>query len=154
MSSTTLRIAVAQLNLLVGDIPGNTERIIASAVTARDQQQADLIVFPELTLTGYPPEDLLLRPSLKKRVGQAIQQLFSVPGITMVVGAPLHTEQGLSNAALVIRDGAILATYVKQELPNHAVFDERRYFEPGHEAVVFEHQGLLVGLTICEDILA
>ncbi|MDO9621820.1 MAG: nitrilase-related carbon-nitrogen hydrolase, partial [Moraxellaceae bacterium] len=115
MSSTTLRIAVAQLNLLVGDIPGNTERIIASAVTARDQQQADLIVFPELTLTGYPPEDLLLRPSLKKRVGQAIQQLFSVPGITMVVGAPLHTEQGLSNAALVIRDGAILATYVKQE---------------------------------------
>ncbi|MBA4150927.1 MAG: NAD+ synthase [Acinetobacter sp.] len=152
MSSTTLRIAVAQLNLLVGDIPGNTERIIASAVTARDQQQADLIVFPELTLTGYPPEDLLLRPSLKKRVGQAIQQLFSVPGITMVVGAPLHTEQGLSNAALVIRDGAILATYVKQELPNHAVFDERRYFEPGHEAVVFEYQGLLVGLTICEDI--
>jgi len=152
MSSTTLRIAVAQLNLLVGDIPGNTERIIASAVTARDQQQADVIVFPELTLTGYPPEDLLLRPSLKKRVDQAIQQLFSVPGITMVVGAPLHTEQGLSNAALVIRDGAFLATYAKQELPNHAVFDERRYFEPGHEAVVFEHQGLLVGLSICEDI--
>ncbi len=152
MSSATLRIAVAQLNLLVGDIPGNTERIIKAAMAARDQQQADLIVFPELTLTGYPPEDLLLRPSLKARVDHALQELRTLRGITLVLGVPMVSAGGLLNAAVVIRDGVILASYAKQELPNNAVFDERRYFVPGHEAVVFEHNGVLIGLTICEDI--
>ena len=95
----SLRIALAQLNLLVGDIPGNTAQLTRSAETARDQHRADVIVFPELSLTGYPPEDLLLRPSLALRVEQALAELRTVQGITLVFGLPEMQVNGLRNAA-------------------------------------------------------
>lgn len=148
----SLRIALAQLNLLVGDIPGNTAHLIRSAETARDQHRADVIVFPELSLTGYPPEDLLLRPSLALRVEQALAELRTVQGITLVFGLPEMQVNGLRNAAWALRDGVVLARYAKQQLPNHQVFDERRYFVPGHDAAVFEQNGVRLALTICEDI--
>lgn len=147
-----LRIALAQLNLLVGDIPGNTAQLIQAAERAREQNGADVIVFPELSLTGYPPEDLLLRPSLAVRVEQALAQLSAVRGITLVFGLPESHADGLRNAAWALRDGVVLARYAKQQLPNNQVFDERRYFVPGHDAVVFEQNGLRLALTICEDI--
>jgi NAD+ synthase (glutamine-hydrolysing) len=148
-----LRIALAQLNLLVGDIEGNAGRIINAANRAREEQQADLIVFPELTLTGYPPEDLLLRLELATRVEAAIDTLCrSISGITAVVGYPKHREDGLYNSAGVIRDGQIIAEYDKTLLPNYSVFDEKRYFEPGDDACVVDVDGLRIGITICEDI--
>ena len=134
-----LRIALAQLNLLVGDIEGNAGRIINAAARARDEQQADLIVFPELTLTGYPPEDLLLRNELDIRVEAALDTLCrSISGITAVVGYPKQREDGLYNSAGVIRDGQIIAEYDKSLLPNYSVFDEKRYFEPGDEPCVVD----------------
>lgn len=148
----SLRIALAQLNLLVGDIPGNTALLIQAAERARDQDGADVIVFPELSLTGYPPEDLLLRPSLAVRVEQALTQLSAVRGITIVFGLPETQADGLRNAAWALRDGVVLARYAKQQLPNHQVFDERRYFVPGQDAAVFEQKGVRLALTICEDI--
>jgi NAD+ synthase (glutamine-hydrolysing) len=148
-----LRIALAQLNLLVGDIEGNAGRIINAAARARDEQQADLIVFPELTLTGYPPEDLLLRNELDIRVEASLDTLCrSINGITAVVGYPKQREDGLYNSAGVIRDGQIIAEYDKCLLPNYSVFDEKRYFEPGDEPCVVDIDGLRIGITICEDI--
>lgn len=152
MSVASLRIMLAQIDLLVGDIPGNTARLIAAAEMARDQSSANLIVFPELSLTGYPPEDLLLRPSLAQRINEALAALKQVSGITMVFGLPIAGANGLLNVAMVLRDGQELARYAKHELPNNQVFDERRYFVPGHAAVTFELQGVRIGLTICEDI--
>lgn len=152
MSASRLRIALAQLNLLVGDIPGNAERLAQAAETARDHHGADLILFPELSLTGYPPEDLLLRPSLAGRVQAGITRLLAVPGITLVVGLPEATSAGLRNAAWVLRDGEVLGRYHKHCLPNHEVFDERRYFVPGDAPLVFSQQGVRVGVTLCEDI--
>ncbi len=152
MPAATLRIALAQLNLLVGDIPGNAARLVQAAETARDRHQADVILFPELSLTGYPPEDLLLRPSLSARVDEALLLLKAVRGITLVFGLPERAPQGLLNAAWALRDGEVLVRYAKQELPNNQVFDECRYFVPGHEAAVFSQNGVSLGLTICEDI--
>lgn len=152
MPAPLLRIAIAQINLLVGDIPGNADRLAQVAEQVRDTHQADLVLFPELSLTGYPPEDLLLRPSLAGRVEAAVERLLQVRGITLVFGLPQATPAGLLNAAWAIRDGVVLARYGKQCLPNHEVFDERRYFVPGHEAAVFEQQGVKLGLSICEDI--
>ncbi len=146
------RIQIAQLNLLVGDVAGNAERVITAAHQAR-AAEADLVVFPELTLTGYPPEDLLLRPELIARVESALARVCAaVPGITLVLGYPRATADGLFNMAGVIRDGALVAEYAKQELPNYSVFDEKRYFQPGQAAIVFEHRGLRLGLSVCEDI--
>ena len=148
-----LRIALAQLNLLVGDIEGNAGRIMTAAERARDEQQADLIVFPELTLTGYPPEDLLLRHELVMRVEAALDTLCrSISGITAVVGYPKQREDGIYNTAGVIRDGRLVAEYDKTLLPNYSVFDEKRYFESGDEACVVDIDGLKIGITICEDI--
>jgi NAD+ synthase (glutamine-hydrolysing) len=149
----SLRVSLAQINLLVGDIDGNAERIVAAATHARDVQGADVIVFPELTLTGYPPEDLLLRPELDLRAAQALERLCgAVPGIHLVVGYPRVVEGKRYNAAGVLRDGAILAEYHKALLPNYSVFDEKRYFEPGGAPCVVDIKGIPVGLTICEDI--
>ena len=149
----SVRIALAQINLLVGDIKGNTEKVIASALVARDQQRADIVVFPELCLTGYPPEDLLLRPALKQQVVAAVQHICeAINGITCVIGAPWHVEEKLYNAALVIRDGEIEATYLKQCLPNYSVFDEKRYFSAGHQACTFTVNGVQCAVSICEDI--
>lgn len=146
------RIRIAQLNLLVGDIAGNAERVVESAVCAR-AQGVDLLVFPELTLTGYPPEDLLLRPELMDRVERALQRVQSATmGITLVLGYPRASMGGLYNVAGVLRDGELLGEYAKQQLPNYSVFDEKRYFQPGNSALVFEHRGLRMGVSICEDI--
>jgi NAD+ synthase (glutamine-hydrolysing) len=144
---------MAQLNLLVGDIPGNTGRIIDTALKARDELNADLVLFPELALTGYPPEDLLLRPSLELRVQEALQRILAaVSGVTLVLGYPRYREGALYNMAGVIRDGELLHEYAKQCLPNFQVFDEKRYFAAGDEVGLFEHKGIKIGLSICEDI--
>lgn len=144
---------MAQLNLLVGDIPGNTEKIVAAAREARDRWRADAIVFPELTVTGYPPEDLLLRPGFVGQVEPAMRRLCAeIQGITAIVGYPAATPEGLRNSAAVIADGGMRAVYHKQCLPNYSVFDEKRYFVAGTEPLVFELKGARVGVTICEDV--
>ncbi|TBR42829.1 NAD+ synthase [Marinomonas agarivorans] len=149
----TLKIAMAQLDMLVGDIKGNTKRIIDAAIKARDEQQARVILFPELTLTGYPPEDLLLRPSLEGRIEQALQEIQqAVQDIYLVIGYPRHSKGYLFNTAGVIYNGKLLGEYHKHELPNYQVFDDKRYFSAGTEAVVLELDGVRVGLSICEDI--
>ncbi|MBR9827415.1 MAG: NAD+ synthase [Oceanospirillales bacterium] len=151
--STPTRVLMAQLNLLVGDIPGNTSRVIETALKARDEHHADLVLFPELALSGYPPEDLLLRPSLELRVAQALDRIMAeVSGITLVLGYPRYRDGALYNMAGVIRDGELIAEYAKQCLPNYQVFDEQRYFVAGDQPCVFEHEGVRIGLSICEDI--
>jgi NAD+ synthase (glutamine-hydrolysing) len=148
-----LRVSLAQINTLVGDIAGNAERVIAAACRARDQQQAQVVLFPELTLTGYPPEDLLLRPEFVRRVEQTLERLGrELSGIDVVLGYPRVRDGKLFNAAGLLREGAIVAEYYKALLPNYSVFDEKRYFEPGGEPCVVEIAGVPVGLTICEDI--
>jgi len=146
-------LAAAQANPKVGDIPGNTDKVLELSQQAL-QQGADVIVFPELMLTGYPPEDLLLRPSIRLRVDQAINKLCDANlDIAIVVGYPKRTDEGrLYNAAGVILNGELTGEYLKQALPNYQVFDEERYFEAGTQASVFDHKGVTFGLTICEDI--
>lgn len=146
-----LTIALAQTAFKVGDIAANTQQMMSLAEQAREQG-AGLIVFPELALTGYPPEDLLLRPSLALRVDQALQQLQTVEGIVMVVGYPDQQDGKCFNAAAVIANGKIRGTYHKQHLPNYGVFDEQRYFTAGHRPVMFDFAGQRIGLLICEDL--
>ena len=151
--SQLLNVVMAQVNLKVGDIHGNVERIITTARQARDELQGDLIVFPELSLCGYPPEDLLLRSSMQRRIEQGLQRIRQeIVGIHVLVGFPWLEEGRRYNACAVYRDGAELAFYRKQQLPNYRVFDEKRYFEPGDSAAVFDYQGVPIGVTICEDI--
>ncbi|KTT30123.1 NAD synthetase [Pseudomonas oryzihabitans] len=151
--SQLLNVVMAQLNLKVGDIHGNVDRIIAAAYEARDQLGGDLIVFPELSLCGYPPEDLLLRSSMQRRIEQGLQRIREeIGGIHVLVGFPWLEEGRRYNACAVYRDGVQLAFYRKQQLPNYRVFDEKRYFEPGDSAAVFEFKGVPIGVTICEDI--
>ncbi len=150
---TVLRIALAQINPLVGDVDGNAARIIQAAERARDELHADAVLFPELSLTGYPPEDLLLRPGLHMRVLRALEEVKRrVSGITLVIGLPQQAAGGLFNAAVVLRDGQLLGSYHKQHLPNYSVFDEKRYFAAGAEACVVAIDGVQVGITICEDV--
>ncbi|WP_282281230.1 NAD+ synthase [Pseudomonas sp. PS02302] len=151
--SQLLNVVMAQVNLKVGDIHGNVDRIIAAAQEARDDLHGDLIVFPELSLCGYPPEDLLLRSSMQRRIEQALQRIRQeIAGIHVLVGFPWLEEGRRYNACAVYRDGAELTFYRKQQLPNYRVFDEKRYFEPGDSAAVFAYQGVPIGVTICEDI--
>ncbi len=150
------RIAIAQIDFALGDIPVNTQNVIQVALQAK-QQGASLVVFPELTLTGYPPEDLLYRPGLYRRIETALQQLcdeLKDKDIAIVIGYPHKTAQGIYNAACVIDQGKIIANYHKQHLPNYSVFDEKRYFIAGDQPCVFNHQGIPIGLTICEDLWA
>ncbi len=148
-----LKISLAQINLLVGDISGNYERVLSAVHFARDEQQADIVIFPELTLTGYPPEDLLLRPELLVRVDAALHQLREqCHGIDVVVGYPRCRDGKLYNTAGVIRDSELLAEYDKALLPNYSVFDEKRYFASGTNPCVVTVKGVKVGITICEDI--
>jgi NAD+ synthase (glutamine-hydrolysing) len=145
-------IAMAQINPVVGDIAGNAERIQQAAREAA-ASGARLVMFPELALTGYPPEDLLLRPSLEIRVDKALQALAAQStDIALLMGLPLHADGKLYNGAALLRDGKVEALYRKHRLPNYRVFDEMRYFAAGTEATVFELDGLKVGVTICEDI--
>ena len=144
-------VALAQINLIVGDIAGNARRVIDCAQRLRGR--ADLVVFPELTLTGYPPEDLLLRPACDRRVAKALQEIASAAvGITLVVGYPALRDGVRYNVAGVLRDGVVEAEYRKMKLPNYSVFDEPRYFEPGANALVFSQGGTRFGVSICEDI--
>jgi len=150
---TNLNIALAQLNPLVGDIPGNLEKIIESIATARTQGEAHVIVFPELMLTGYPPEDLLLRPSVDVRVDVALAELASYThDITVILGYPRRRGGLLLNMAGVFHNGKLIAEYAKQHLPNYQVFDEKRYFAEGSEPCLVDIGGVRTGLTICEDI--
>ena len=151
----TLRIALAQFDCPVGDIAGNAKRIAARIEEARDVHGADLVLFPELALSGYPPEDLLVRPSFLRDCEAALHALAAgVRGIVAVVGWPQSAGAVTYNAASVLRDGKVEATYRKRELPNYAVFDERRYFDvdPDGGACVFEVKGVPVGVVICEDL--
>jgi len=147
-------IIMAQLNLIVGDLAGNAQRILDAAQHAKDEHNADLIIFPELTLTGYPPEDLLLRPSFIHEVQKQLDKLCeaAVSGIAILLGYPRSIDGNLYNAAGLIVDGKITTEYFKQALPNYSVFDEKRYFSKGTEAAVFSLNGTKFGLTICEDI--
>ena len=149
---TTVQIALAQINPIVGDIPGNTRLVLQNIATAK-AQGVRAILFPELVLTGYPPEDLLLRPSLEQRVAVALQQVANAaPDVYVIVGYPAHIDGKLFNAAGVFFDGKKIAEYCKQCLPNYRVFDEKRYFSAGDSACVFDLDGAPVALTICEDI--
>ncbi len=153
MADHSLRIAMAQLNVWVGDIAGNTRQIIEAAHTARDRDRADIVVVPELALIGYPPDDLLLRRGLPDAIAAALDELQAgITGITAVVGYPEYAGQAIYNAARVIRDGQAIAHYRKQCLPNYGVFDERRHYRPGDAPCVFEQAGHAIGVTICEDI--
>lgn len=145
--------ALAQINPLVGDIPGNTQLIIQAAERSKNELGAQVVVFPELTLTGYPPEDLLLRPSLKPRIERALEVLKThSQGIALVVGYPKQTPTGLMNMAAIIYNGRLLVEYAKQHLPNYQVFDEKRYFVEGQDIACAEIEGIKVALTVCEDI--
>ncbi len=151
--SRTLRIAMAQINLLVGDVAGNAEQVIAAAIRARDELGAQAVLFPELTLTGYPPEDLLLRPDLHLRVLRVMEELKRrIEGIAVILGHPQHGVEGLFNAASVIANGELLGTYHKHHLPNYSVFDEKRYFVADGTPCVVEIAGVPMAITICEDI--
>ena len=155
MAASTLRIALAQFDFPVGDVAGNRDRIAALIAGARDEYDADIVLFPELALSGYPPEDLLLRPAFLRECEAALQAIAAgVHGIVAVVGWPQAAGAVVYNAASVLRDGAVEQTYRKRELPNYAVFDERRYFDvdPDRDDCVFEVKGTPVGLVICEDL--
>jgi NAD+ synthetase len=149
------RIALAQFDFPVGDVAGNARRIAALIAQARDEWRADAVLFPELALCGYPPEDLLLRPSFLAACEAALAGVADAArGIVAVVGWPQSAGAVVYNAASVLRDGRVAHTYRKRELPNYAVFDERRYFEvdPDREDCVFEVAGVRCGLVICEDL--
>ncbi len=151
----TLRIAMAQFDFPVGDVAGNATRIAAMIAEARDAYDADVVLFPELALSGYPPEDLLYRPSFLRDCEAAMARIAaSATGIVAIVGWPQAAGAVVYNAASVLRDGGIAQTYRKRELPNYAVFDERRYFDvdPDREDCVFEVAGVPLGLVICEDL--
>ena len=158
----TLKIAIAQRNFVVGDLAGNARKII-DAARAAHAQGARLLLTPELSICGYAAEDLFLRPAFIAGCDEAVKtvarELADLPGMTVVVGHPSGYSvrsrsvavQMRHNAASVIREGRILETYAKRELPNYQVFDERRYFTPGQGTCVFEVEGVSVGLLICED---
>ena len=147
-------LVMGQINTIVGDVLGNVKKVIDAAEHARDELNADLVVFPELTLTGYPPEDLLHRPDFIKRVELGLEKLKKdLYGITIVIGHPSgQVREDLYNAASVIIDGQCLITYFKQYLPNYSVFDEERYFVKGNSPGIFECKGIKFGITVCEDI--
>ncbi len=155
MSRPPLRIALAQFDFPVGAVEKNAERIIALIEEARDEYGAELVLFPELAISGYPPEDLLLRPGFLADCERALQRVAAAThGIVAVVGWPQSAGAVVYNAASVLRDGAVADTYRKRELPNYAVFDERRYFgvDPDGGPCVFDVAGVPVGLVICEDL--
>lgn len=152
VSEQQLSICLAQLNLLVGDISGNTHQVIEASEQAV-AQGADAIVFPELTLTGYPPEDLLLRPSLDLRVQDALDQILAAKlDIHVVIGYPKTIDGHLYNMAGVIHQGKLLGEYAKQQLPNYQVFDEKRYFSAGSGILTLDIKGVKTAVSICEDI--
>ena len=147
----TVTFALAQSHFLVGDITANAEKMRALALQAREQG-ADVIIFPELALLGYPPQDLLLRPSLSGRIKSALATLSDITDIVMIVGYPHVDHHGTFNSAAILHNGHQKGFYHKQILPNYGVFDERRYFDKGRNQVLFDYKGITIGLLICEDL--
>jgi NAD+ synthase (glutamine-hydrolysing) len=149
----TLKLALAQIDFLVGDIQGNLARVVSTARHAREQLDCDLIAFPELTLSGYPPEDLLFHRGFRRQTDAGMERLRKeVSGIGAIVGYPEYVGADIYNSAALISDGALLANHRKSELPNYKVFDEKRYFRPSSVATIFERKGFRIGLLVCEDI--
>ena len=152
--SSNVKVAVAQINCSVGDFEGNSRKIVEAAARAV-AEGADLMVTPELSLTGYPPEDLLLRRAFYAACDSALQrlavQLLQYPDLAIVVGHPLAREGLRFNAASVLQGGVVVGTYCKHDLPNYDVFDEQRYFTPDNRPFVFDVNGTLFGINICED---
>jgi NAD+ synthase (glutamine-hydrolysing) len=146
-----MRLALAQINTTVGDLDGNRGRILERLEEAR-MAQADLVLFPELAVTGYPPEDLLLRPGFVRAAEESLREVArATHGIVALVGTP-HFDRDLFNACAICAGGEVKALYRKRFLPNYGVFDEDRYFAPSRELVLLEHGGTLIGPTICEDM--
>ena len=148
-----IKFTLAQINPTVGDVDGNLAKIIRHCRTARDDHAADVVIFPELAVSGYPPEDLLLRPDFLAQCERCMAKLkSSVRGIVVIIGHPLPENGKVYNALSVICDGEVRALYRKRHLPNYTVFDEKRYFSAGREAAVVDINGVRIGLTVCEDI--
>ena len=146
-----MRLALAQINTTVGDLDGNRERILSGLADAKTAG-ADVVLFPELAITGYPPEDLLLRPSFIHAAERSLAQVArEARGVVVFVGTP-HLDRDLYNACAVCAGGEVKAIYRKRFLPNYGVFDEHRYFAPGRDLFLLEHGEVLVGPTVCEDI--
>ncbi|MDD4964193.1 MAG: NAD+ synthase [Gallionella sp.] len=147
-----MKIAIAQINCTLGDLSGNAAKILSYAEKAK-QQNARLLLTPELSLCAYPPEDLLLREGFYRACAEALQTLAAqIFDISVLVGHP-HQQHGRHyNAASLLQNGKVVATYHKHELPNYAVFDEKRYFDSGTDACVFELDGVVFGLNICADV--
>lgn len=150
--SKPLSISLAQYDFMVGDIDGNTEKIVQIA-KQEAQKGADLVVFSELSVVGYPPEDLLLRPSLKPRIDQALEKILEASKeVALIVGFPFYEGGKLYNCSAFFANGQCLGKYFKQALPNYQVFDEKRYFKEGNSPLVINFKGHNIGLLICEDI--
>jgi NAD+ synthase (glutamine-hydrolysing) len=146
-----MRLALAQINPIVGDLEGN-RRLILERLDEAKERGAELVLFPELAVTGYPPEDLLLRPGFVRAAERAVDEIArEARGTTVLVGAP-HFDRDLYNACFVLSGGEVKAVYRKRFLPNYGVFDEDRYFAPGRDLILLEHGKALVGLTVCEDM--
>jgi NAD+ synthase (glutamine-hydrolysing) len=151
--SPELRLALVQQDFPVGDVGGNTDKIIAVLHQVRQAQSADLVVFPELAMCGYPPEDLLFHAGLKRQVAEGLERICNQSReIAVLVGYPEYADQRIYNSVALFAGGRQLANYRKCCLPNYSVFDEQRYFTPGGEPVVVEFRGFKLGLGICEDI--
>ena len=151
--SHELRIALAQLDLLVGDVHGNVDRVIEAAQAARAKHGADLVVFPELALSGYPPEDLLFHRGFRKQIEEGLERVRrEVRDVAAIVGYPEYSGTDIYNSAALVSGGEVRARHRKCELPNYRVFDEKRYFRAGAQPTVFEVRGFRVGLLICEDV--
>src|SRR5881392_3564288 len=146
-----MKLALAQIDPTVGDLGGNRDLILARIEEARTAG-ADLVLLPELAITGYPPEDLLLRPGFIRAAERSLADVArATRGIVALVGTP-HFDRDLFNACAVCAAGEVRALYRKRFLPNYGVFDEDRYFAPGHDLFLLEHGRTLIGPTICEDI--
>jgi NAD+ synthase (glutamine-hydrolysing) len=151
--SEVLKIAIAQANFCVGDISGNSQIIIREIKRAQSEFNANVVIFPELAITGYPPEDLILRPALHLQVKDALNEIRKhTSDIFVLLGYPEKENDCLYNSCALIHDGFVVSNYRKQELPNYSVFDEKRYFSPGKEPSVADILGFKVGFSICEDI--
>ena len=149
----TLKIALAQLDLLVGDVRGNAAKVIASARRARSELGADLVLYPELALSGYPPEDLLFHRGFRRQIEAGLKQLCAeLPDARVLVGFPEYAGGVIYNSAALIAAGEIAAIHRKAELPNYKVFDEKRYFRSGQQPTLAECRGFRTGLLVCEDI--
>ena len=151
--SAGLRIVMAQLDLTVGDVEGNVQNLLAAAAESRDRLKAQLVVFPELAVAGYPAEDLLFNPDFRRQVEAGVARLAAgIQGIHALVGYPLYEDGRIYNVGAVIGEGRILSVYRKSELPNYQVFDEPRYFTAGDAPAVLDVAGFAVGLNVCEDV--